>query len=71
MRWRNLQQDSVSSAEYLYELTPLLGSIGWWPAFVLSGATVGVKVGKYDHRRWLVIDPVGQFASYTGSAMEN
>lgn len=40
-------------------------------SFVLSGATVGVKVGKYDHRRWLVIDPVGQFASYTGSAMEN
>jgi hypothetical protein len=40
-------------------------------AFVLSGTTVGFKVGKYDHRLPLVIDPVVQFASYTGSAVEN
>ena len=40
-------------------------------AFVLSGTTVGFKLGKYDHKLPLVIDPVVQFASYTGSAVEN
>ncbi|MGI4870361.1 MAG: gliding motility-associated C-terminal domain-containing protein [Janthinobacterium lividum] len=39
--------------------------------FVLSGTTVGFKLGKYNHKLPLVIDPVVQFASYTGSAVEN
>jgi hypothetical protein len=40
-------------------------------AFVLNGNTVGFKVGKYNHKLPLVIDPVVQFASYTGSTVEN
>ncbi|TLM95049.1 DUF7948 domain-containing protein [Hymenobacter jeollabukensis] len=40
-------------------------------AFQLQGATVSFRLGRYDHARPLVIDPVVQFASYTGSAVEN
>ena len=40
-------------------------------AFVLKGTTVEFKLGKYDHKLPLVIDPAVQFASYTGSAVEN
>ena len=40
-------------------------------AFALRGAVVGFRLGAYDHRRPLVIDPAVQFASYTGSAVEN
>jgi hypothetical protein len=40
-------------------------------AFELRGSEVGFRVGKYDHRRSLVIDPVVRFASYTGSTVEN
>ncbi|MBD2723619.1 gliding motility-associated C-terminal domain-containing protein [Hymenobacter armeniacus] len=39
--------------------------------FELRGTEVGFKLGAYDRRRLLVIDPVVQFASYTGSTVEN
>ncbi|MBO2008534.1 gliding motility-associated C-terminal domain-containing protein [Hymenobacter negativus] len=40
-------------------------------AFELRGTEVSFRVGKYDRRRALVIDPVVRFASYTGSTVEN
>ena len=40
-------------------------------AFELRGNEVSFRVGKYDRRRPLVIDPVVKFASYTGSTVEN
>ncbi|MEL5996497.1 hypothetical protein AAFH49_19950, partial [Hymenobacter segetis] len=40
-------------------------------AFVLRGEVVSFKLGKYDTGRPLVIDPAVQFASYTGSPVEN
>jgi hypothetical protein len=40
-------------------------------AFQLRGTEVSFTLGKYDHRRPLIIDPVVKFASYTGSAVEN
>jgi hypothetical protein len=40
-------------------------------AFRLRGTEVGFEVGEYDRRRPLIIDPVVQFASYSGSAVEN
>ncbi|WP_210514652.1 DUF7948 domain-containing protein [Hymenobacter terricola] len=40
-------------------------------AFQLRGTEVSFRLGDYDRRRPLVIDPVVQFASYTGSPVEN
>ena len=40
-------------------------------AFVLQDHTVSFRLGAYDYQRPLVIDPAVQFASYTGSAVEN
>ena len=40
-------------------------------AFALRGAEVGFRLGKYDHRRALTIDPVVAFASYSGARVEN
>ena len=40
-------------------------------AFVLQGNEVSFRLGAYDHKRPLTIDPAVQFASYTGSAVEN
>jgi hypothetical protein len=40
-------------------------------AFELRGNEVSFRVGQYDRRRPLVIDPVVRFASYTGSTVEN
>jgi len=40
-------------------------------AFRLRGTELGFELGQYDHGRPLVIDPVVQFASYTGSTVEN
>ena len=40
-------------------------------AFRLRGQEVSFALGRYDRRRPLVIDPVVQFASYTGSPVEN
>ncbi|MBH8560215.1 DUF7948 domain-containing protein [Hymenobacter negativus] len=40
-------------------------------AFVLRGEVVSFKLGTYDASRPLVIDPAVQFASYTGSPVEN
>ena len=40
-------------------------------AFELVGTTVGFRLRAYNSRLPLVIDPVVQFASYTGSAVEN
>jgi gliding motility-associated-like protein len=40
-------------------------------AFRLHGEDVSFELGRYDHARPLIIDPVVEFASYTGSAVEN
>ncbi|MBF9142891.1 DUF7948 domain-containing protein [Hymenobacter properus] len=40
-------------------------------AFELRGTTVSLRLGAYDPQRPLTIDPAVQFASYTGSAVEN
>ncbi|MDB5271075.1 MAG: hypothetical protein JWP58_4115 [Hymenobacter sp.] len=40
-------------------------------AFVLRGEVVSFRLGKYDAGRPLVIDPAVQFASYSGSPVEN
>ncbi|MBF9221449.1 gliding motility-associated C-terminal domain-containing protein [Hymenobacter ruricola] len=40
-------------------------------AFVLRGTAVSFRLAPYDHQRPLVIDPAVQFASYTGSPVEN
>ena len=39
--------------------------------YVLTDSTVRFALGRYDHSRPLVIDPVVVFASYTGSAANN
>jgi hypothetical protein len=39
--------------------------------FRLHGTEVRFELGDYEHGRPLVIDPVVQFASYTGSRVEN
>ena len=40
-------------------------------AFELRGTALSFRLGAYDRSRPLVIDPAVQFASYTGSAVEN
>ncbi|WP_201978006.1 DUF7948 domain-containing protein [Hymenobacter rubidus] len=40
-------------------------------AFELRNDVVSFRLGTYDHRRPLVIDPAVQFATYTGSTVEN
>ncbi|MDO7848984.1 gliding motility-associated C-terminal domain-containing protein [Hymenobacter sp. M29] len=40
-------------------------------AFELQGTAVSFRLGAYDRQRPLVIDPAVQFASYTGSSVEN
>lgn len=40
-------------------------------AFELQGTTVNFQLGKYDHRRALVIDPTVIFSSFTGSTADN
>jgi gliding motility-associated-like protein len=40
-------------------------------AFVLQGTTVSFRLGQYDRRRPLVIDPTVIFSSFTGSTADN
>lgn len=40
-------------------------------AFELRGEVLSFRLGRYDHARPLIIDPTVQFASYTGSPVEN
>ena len=40
-------------------------------AFRLRGGVLGFELGQYDHGRPLTIDPVVEFASYSGARVEN